>query len=80
MSRKKGMKTESEAILCPLFREFSASTIKCESHLPDSETVEFRYSDTARCKTQRTVFCEGIWKRCEHYRSWMHMKWSDEDD
>jgi len=77
VSRKACGNTEGEAVLCPLFKSFTANTIRCESHVPDSETVELRYSDTKKCAMQRKIFCEGVWKRCEHYQSWVHMKWED---
>lgn len=79
MDRKKYGNRDGEAILCPLFKEFTASTIRCISHVPDSETVEIRYSSTQRCKRQREIFCEGCWKRCEHYQSWEHWNWSEEE-
>jgi len=78
LSRKECGNTEGEAVLCPLFKAFTPNTIRCESHLPDSNAVEFRYRDQKKCETQRKIFCEGCWKRCEHYRSWLHMKWEDE--
>ena len=75
---KKGSENQAgEAILCPLFRAFTPNTIRCESHVPDSQTVEIRYSDTKKCENQRKIFCEGCWKRCEHYLSWYHLKWRD---
>ena len=80
MSRKECGNTEGEAVLCPLFKSFTTNTIRCESHVPDSEVVEIRYSSTHRCEDQRKIFCEGCWKRCEHYRAWEHMKWIDDDD
>ena len=79
MSRKDAGNTDGEAVLCPLFRAFDNSWIRCESHIPDSETVEIRYSNTHRCEMQRKTFCEGCYKRCEHYRSWLHMKWIDDE-
>ena len=77
MRRKERGNTDGEAVLCPLFKNFTAYTIRCESHIPDSETVEIRYSNSKRCEEQRKIFCEGCWKRCEQYRSWLHMKWED---
>lgn len=78
MSRKECGNTEGEAVLCPLFKAFTPNTIRCESHVPESNIVEIRYRDTEKCDKQRKLFYEGEWKRCEHYRSWLHMKWEDE--
>lgn len=80
MSRKECGNTEGEAILCPLFKAFTASTIRCESHVPESQTIELRYSSTQRCAEQRKIFCEGCWKRCEHYLAWKHFRWYDEEE
>ena len=77
MSRKECGNTEGENILCPLFKAFSPNTIRCESHVPDSNAIEIRYRDTRKCDTQRKLYCEGNWKRCEHYLSWKHMRWED---
>lgn len=69
--------TEAEYVLCPLFREFTKNTIRCESHVPDSNTIEIRYRDVKKCETQKKLYCEGNWKRCEHYLAWRHMRWED---
>lgn len=68
---------EGEAVLCPLFKSFTQNSIRCESHVPDSNAVEIQYKSTNKCETQRTLYCEGNWKRCEHYLSWLHMRWED---
>lgn len=79
MGRKGSGNTEAENVLCPLFKSFTCNTIRCESHVPESVTVEIRYSDTKKCKQQRELYCEGAWKRCEHFISWKHMNWLDEE-
>ena len=79
MSRRECGNTEGENILCPLFKAFTQNTIRCESHVPDSNVVEIRYGDTRKCEQQRKLYCEQNWKRCEHYLSWEHMKWIDEE-
>ena len=68
----------TESILCPLFRAYRNNGIRCESHIPESSTIEICYTNTAACEKQRKLYCEGNWKRCEHYLSWLHMKWQDE--
>ena len=67
------------SILCPLFRACSSNWIKCESHVPDSEVVEIRFKHESRCTKQKQIFCGDCYERCEHYRSWLHMKWTDEE-
>ena len=69
----------SISMRCPLFRACSSNWIRCESHVPDSEVVEIRYKHESRCTKQKAIFCEGCYERCEHYRSYLHMKWRDED-
>lgn len=69
----------SISMRCPLFRACSSNWIRCESHVPDSEIVEIRYKHESRCIRQKQIFCEGCYERCEHYRSWLHMKWQDDE-
>lgn len=68
---------EGETILCPLFKSFTDHSIRCESHVPDSNAIEIKYQEPTRCEKQRRIYCEGNWKRCEHYLSWLHMRWED---
>ena len=79
MSRPECGDTEGKLVLCPLFRAFGSSNgqswIRCESHVPDSNTVEIRYRNMERFKEQREIFCKGCYQRCEHYQAWLHMKW-----
>ena len=70
--------TEDESVLCPLFRACTPHTIRCERHVPDSNTIEICYQNQQRCEKQKKIYCEGNWKRCEHYVSWLHMRWEDE--
>ena len=77
MSRKGYGNAEGENVLCPLFKVFTPNSIRCESHVPDSNGVEIRYRDTRKCELQRKLYCEGNWKRCEHYLAWRHMRWED---
>ena len=69
----------SISMRCPLFKACSPNWIRCESHVPDSEVVEIRFRHESRCSKQKRIFCEGCYERCEHYRSWKHMKWEDEE-
>ena len=68
---------DGEAVLCPLFKSFKEDEIRCASHVPDASAVILKYRNKQACKTQREVFCERCWKRCEHYLSWRHMRWDD---
>ena len=79
MSRKECGNTEGEYVLCPLFVAFLPTEIKCRSHVPDAIGISLRYLKKEDCDQQRKIFCEGCWSRCEHYRSWKHMQWEDED-
>lgn len=79
MSRKECGNTEGESVLCPLFKAYTQNSIICESHVPDSITIQIRYgTESRKCETQRRLYCEGNWKRCEHYLAWRHLKWIDE--
>lgn len=77
MSRKDCGNTEGENVLCPLFKAFTPTTIRCESHVPDSSVVEIRYRNAENCEKQRQLYCEENWTRCEHYLAWKHMRWEE---
>jgi hypothetical protein len=78
MARQEYGNVDGETILCPLFKSFNANEIRCASHVPDASSVVIKYRRADACETQRKIFCEREWKRCEHYRSWKHMRWDDE--
>ena len=77
--RKRGNRW-GEDVLCPLFVSFSDYEIKCQSHMPDASSTVIKYSNLNYCKTQRSVFCEGCWERCEHYRTWKHFRWEEDEE
>ena len=82
MSCDRGDENGSRALIsmrCPLFRESSSNWIRCESHVPDSEIIEIRYKHESRCTKQKQIFCQNCYERCEHFRSWQHMKWIDDE-
>lgn len=78
MGRPETGNREGENILCPLFVSFTENEIRCKPHVPDSSSTIHRYADRAACKLQRNMYCEGCWKRCEHYLSWLHFTWEDD--
>ena len=80
LSRGKRGNRWGEDVLCPLFISFTANEIKCHSHIPDASSTVIKYSNTAECKKQRTMFCEGCWKRCEQYVAWKHFRWEEDDE
>ena len=79
MSRKECGNTEGEYVLCPLFTAFLPNEIRCRAHVPEALGISIRYSDRQACERQRKIYCEGIWKRCEHYLCWKHMMWDEEE-
>ena len=74
-----GTRERAYDVLCPLFRAYRPNGIRCESHVPESNTIEICYQNQKACEKQRHLYCEGEWKRCEHYQSWLHMRWQDEE-
>ena len=70
---------DGEYVLCPLFVAYSDNEIRCRPHVPDSVSTILKYSDKASCYSQRKMYCEGCWRRCEHYLAWEHFRWEDED-
>ena len=71
---------EGENVLCPLFIEFRDNELRCESHVPEAAAVIIRYSDREACSQQRKLYCEGCWKKCEHYLAWNHFRNWEEDE
>ena len=50
---------------------------RAESHVPESSLVEIQYRSPKKCETQRKLYCEQNWKRCEHYLAWKHLRWEE---
>ena len=74
MRRQEQGNRDGENVLCPLFIEFRENELRCESHVPEAAAVIIRYSDREACRTQRKLFCEGCWKKCEHFLAWKHFR------
>ena len=70
---------DGEYVLCPLFVAYSDYEIRGKPHVPDAAATIHRYSDKTSCYNQRKFFCEGCWKRCEHWLTWKHFRWEDEE-
>lgn len=68
----------ADHILCPYFKAHSEREILCESHVPDSKSVVLKFDSEHKKKTQQRIFCEGEYKRCEHYLSVKHFRWEDD--
>ena len=68
----------ADHILCPYFKAHSEREILCESHVPDSKSILMKFDSEHKKKNQQRIFCEGEYKRCEHYLSVKHFRW-DED-
>ena len=79
MGRKGDGNREGEFVLCPLFVSYSDHELRCHPHVPEATATILRYSDRQACWSQRKMYCEGNWKRCEHYIAWKHLMWEDED-
>ncbi len=80
MSRKHIPNTRhAEDIRCPLFVAESERDILCESHMMDAKVTIIRYRTGKDKAIQRACFCEGAYEKCEHYVSWKHWRWEDED-
>ena len=71
---------DGEYVLCPIFVAYSDNEIRCQPHVPDAAATIHRYSDKQSCYSQRKMYCEGCWKRCEHYLAWLHFRWEDDDE
>lgn len=68
----------SGGILCPFYIAQGSTDIICEGTVPETTcTQRFKYkTDKQR---QQESFCEGCFKRCEHYIAVMHFKYWDEE-
>lgn len=79
MGRQGAGNRDGENVLCPLFIAFSDNEIRCQPLVPESSATRHSYGDRNACRMQRKLYCEGCWKRCEHYISWIHFRWEDEE-
>jgi hypothetical protein len=81
MAKGHGPSTRRAAyVLCPLYVADGERDILCESHIPDARVTVNRFNSKKDKDTQKRCFCEGCWKRCEHYLSWKHWKWEEEKE
>jgi len=78
MARPEYGNVDGEAILCPFYKSFTNNEIRCASHVPDASAIIIKYRRADACETQRKVFCEGCYKRCEHYIAIKHFRWPDD--
>ena len=78
MGRPETGNREGENVLCPLFIAFTENELRCESHVPEANAAIMRYGDREACRRQRRLYCEGDWKRCEHFLAWKHFRWEDD--
>ena len=79
MSRPEVGNREGENVRCPLFIAFTENEIRCFPHVPEASATVNKYNDRNMCYKQRKLFCEGEWERCEHYQTWKHFMWEDDD-
>lgn len=70
---------DDKYILCPLYIAHTDNEIRCKPHVPDATATIIRYKNRESCASQRKLFCEGCWSRCENYITWKHWTWEDED-
>ncbi len=70
----------ADYIRCPLFVAHSERDVLCESHLPGGKVCINRFATKKDKETQQRCFCEGAWQRCEHYLSWKHWQWPEDED
>ena len=68
----------SDDIICPFFQAHSEKAILCEGHIPDTKT-EIKFKTKGEKNKQQEVYCEGIYKKCEHYIAVMHFRWPEDD-
>lgn len=66
----------ADDILCPFFRAQSEKAILCEGHIPDTR-VEIKFNTKSEKNKQQEIFCEGCFKKCEHYITVSHFKWNE---
>jgi len=72
-------KRESGMIRCPLFVAWSRKSLLCRPHIPGSQSTEIKFGSEAQRINQQQIFCMGCYDHCEHYLSWLHFQWIDED-
>lgn len=71
---------DDKYILCPLYVAHTDNEIRCQPTVPDSVATIHRYKTRESCASQRKLYCEGCWKRCEHYLTWVHFRWEGDEE
>ena len=81
MSRKANqLRKESMYAVCPLFVGTKEREIHCLPHVPDSRRTAVIFETPEGMRKQKRIFCEGCFERCEHYLSWKHFQWVEDED
>ena len=71
---------DDKYILCPLYVAHTDNEIRRKPTFPETVATRYRYKTRDSCASQRKLYCEGCWKRCEHYLTWVHFRWEDEEE
>lgn len=81
MSRRRDqMRREAEMVMCPLYVGHTEKDINCQSHVGDAKWTTQHYETPQLRLTQQRTFCETrCFKRCEHYLSWKHFAWQEDE-
>ena len=80
MPRKGSWLKEDYRGRCPLHLAYRENEIMCKSHLPGSTACIHHYADPEESRKQQELYCNANYQRCEHYLSWKHFVWEDEDE
>lgn len=67
-------------VKCPLYLGHTEADINCQPHVGDSKWVAIHYATPELRKRQQKTYCETLcFSRCEHYLSWKHFAWEDDE-
>lgn len=66
-------------VRCPFFKAHENQAIICEGSIDGSNCAQ-RFKSRDDKEFHKRTYCENQYRRCEHYLSVMHWKWSGDDE
>lgn len=71
------MKTSSKRILCPFFKAYGSTEIRCEGPF-DGVNLRLCFENRKGRDAQEEFFCDEHYKRCEIYRCVKYNKYCED--
>ena len=81
MGRRRNQRREElEKGMCPLFLHYGELDISCRAHVGDAKWTTIHYPTQQMREQQMRCYCQTqCFRRCEHYLSWKHFAWEEDE-